>query len=406
MIMKTFLNIALLLMLTISVIGCSSDSIDEPAAGGTEMVNFSLSVYAGDPDRQSSSRVGALPGDDYFEQPQTQYERMRTLRVIIVRPDGTVEHNEYLYRTIPDEGLGQYNNVQLKVHGGETKRIYLFANEASMFTSGNELPPYDFNSIKIGSKFPADEVAALQLNCESGKPLVDNTGTEKTYIPMSEMFDIDVKAPQPDGTDLYQSADLFITRAAVKFSFHVSTPQAPEESFIIEEFAIETVSSSEYLLPKDATYVPAKYPVYFADRYIKSYSTPEGVQNSKISFYPNMEFTPTTPVNIQRSFAPAVYFPESAVPANGKFVVKMRLKGDTNYRSQAELPNLPSLPRNTHVKINVTLEKGDLKCQVDVLPYAAVPLNPEFGFDELLPRPPVIGEQPPWIVIPGDEDDE
>ncbi|MCM1349189.1 MAG: hypothetical protein NC338_07230 [Firmicutes bacterium] len=412
--MKTFLNIALLFMLTISVIGCSSDSsfAEEPAADDSEMVNFSISVYAGDPEakpsaRSAASRVGSLPGDDYFEDAQNQYERMRTLRVIIVRPDGTVEHNEYLQKTIPAAGLGEYNDIQLRVHGGETKKVYLFANEASMLTSGPGLPPYNFNSIRIGTKFPTEEIAALTLKCDAGQPLIDNTGGNKMYIPMTEQFDIDVRAPKPDGTDLYQSANLFITRAAVKFSFHVQITENPHETFTIEEFQLSMLGNSEYLLPTNCEYVPAKYPVYFADRYIKSYSVPATAVNTACSFYPAITFTPTSPLNTFTDYAPALYFPETALAAGGAFSVKMRLKGDDYYVSSAKLPNLPALPRNTHVKINVTIARADLIFTVDVVPYASVPLNPQFGFDELKPRPPAQpGDVPPWLEIPDPDNPE
>lgn len=42
-----------------------------------------------------------------------------------------------------------------------------------------------------------------------------------------------------------------------------------------------------------------------------------------------------------------------------------------------------------------------LFCRVDVMPYVGVDLNPGFGFDDLLPRPPIQpGEQPPWTEFP------
>lgn len=40
---------------------------------------------------------------------------------------------------------------------------------------------------------------------------------------------------------------------------------------------------------------------------------------------------------------------------------------------------------------------------VNVMPYISVDLNPGFGFDELLPRLPVEGSQPDWIVVIPDE---
>ena len=55
--MKTFLNIAVLLLLTISVIGCGGDAPVPPQTGDSEMVNFEINVYAGDPDGKKS-RIG------------------------------------------------------------------------------------------------------------------------------------------------------------------------------------------------------------------------------------------------------------------------------------------------------------------------------------------------------------
>ena len=404
--MKHNLHIALTLLMAATMAGCSSDSDSnlfvKPGMQAGD-VNFTINVYAGDPEG-TGSRAGVLPGDDYFEGPQYDYERMRTLRVIIVRPNGLVEHNEYIYRTIPDAGLGEYRNISLRVIGGETKSVYPFANEESMFTSGNGAPAYDFNSIRIGSQFPKDEIENLKLTCAAGEALIDNTGADKLHVPMSELFDIDVKAPGPDGEDLYQDAYLFITRAAVKFSFNIQAALSPFEEYTIEELAVESIGNSEYLLPRDCSYVPGKYPVQFEDRYITTYTVPDDAQTASYSFFPNMTFTPSTPANTPYTFAPEIYLPETA-SRNGGYVVKMRLKGDNDYSAQATLPNLPSLPRNTHVKVNITMGIADIDFTVDVLPYTAVPLNPTFGFDEMLPRPPVLpGEVPPWLVIPDTKD--
>lgn len=46
----------------------------------------------------------------------------------------------------------------------------------------------------------------------------------------------------------------------------------------------------------------------------------------------------------------------------------------------------------------------NLQVTVDVMPYLTVDLKPEFGFNELLPRPPIEGELPPWVDIKPDED--
>ena len=57
------------------------------------------------------------------------------------------------------------------------------------------------------------------------------------------------------------------------------------------------------------------------------------------------------------------------------------------------------LLRNNIYRYNIY---KDLKVTVDVIPYVGVDLNPNFGFDDLLPRPPSQGEVPPWVVVDPD----
>lgn len=405
--MKKYLNIAYLLTLALTVIGCSDDAPDGVSAPGrSDKVEFTINVYAGDPE-DKGSRVGALPGDDYFEGPLYQYERMRSLRVIIVRPDGTVEHNELISGELPASGVSFYSGVRLRVEGNETKRVYLFANEASIVPAGSETP-FDFNSIPSGSVFPTETIGSLQLATDASGVLVDNCGDRKRYVPMSEVFEVFVKKAGPDGEDSEQTANFFITRAAVKFSFNVSATFTPASPFEISEFAVSSLGDREYLLPTSTEYVPAKYPTSFGDRYIKSYAVPEGAVNSLCSLAVpesllkfGTDYVPGTVV----SFAPQLYFCETML-SGGQCTLKLKLAGNETeaYDAEIVLPNLPSLPRNTHVKVNLTLDRSDLKCRIDVLPYTAVPLNPEFGFDELLPRPPSGGDVPPWLEIDPDEE--
>lgn len=406
--MNLFTRIIFTLILTLVCMACGTDEPSGPSTDDSRMVLLSLNVYAGDPEDDgsragASSRTGSLPGEDYFEGPQYDCERMRTLRVIIVRPNGTVEHNEFLYRTIPAEGLGQYNDIRLRVVGGETKKVYLFANESNMYIDGATDAPYDFNAITIGSKFPEAEISEATLSCTPGTPLIDNTGTTQRFVPMTESFDIDVKAPQPDGEDLLQSASLFITRAAVKFGFNFIPTAIPANRYVIEEIVISGLADREYLLPRATEYAPAKYPVYFADRYITQYTVPADASVAPYTFRPDITIDSAITVGEPIPYAPSLYFPETKLPADRSYTLKMLLSTGEEYSASITLPNLPSLPRNTYVKINISLGLSDINMQVDVLPYTAVPLNPEFGFDELLPRPPVIGgPTPPWIDIDPD----
>ncbi len=402
------------LLLAALLAACSAEEPAPAPDDETRMVEFILGIYAGEPGNGNSGRSRAgeevVPNDTtYFEPPVTDQERMHTLRVIIVRPNGEVEKNEYISKVFPEAGLSTFGNYRAKVIAGETKRVWLIANEAAV--------PFNFENINEGSTFPNVAVEAITLSCAPGKPLIDNTGTVKTNLPMSEVFDIPVKALPENGeiteADREQRAELFITRATVKFSFHIKATDTPSSPYTIEEIAIDNVGDRQYFMPNGVTYTPVKYltewdPGYdkvssYSDRWITAYNVPSGAVNSPISFLPGNAFTFGTDYvpNTEFHYAPALYFPETKLAEGKKYVVRIRLDGDKDFCAEAELPNLPSLPRNTHVKVNITLAHSDLRCQVDVVPYTAVPLNPEFGFDELLPRPPAgPGEMPPWVVFP------
>ena len=61
-----------------------------------------------------------------------------------------------------------------------------------------------------------------------------------------------------------------------------------------------------------------------------------------------------------------------------------------------------NIMRNNWYRFRV-LKSSYFYVMVDVVPYISVDLNPGFGFDELLTRPPVVGERPWWVVIEEDE---
>lgn len=59
--------------------------------------------------------------------PANDDEKMQTLRIIVVRPDGTVEANRFVK---PSVALVYDRQERFKVVGREKKRVYLFVNEA------------------------------------------------------------------------------------------------------------------------------------------------------------------------------------------------------------------------------------------------------------------------------------
>lgn len=68
-------------------------------------------------------------------------------------------------------------------------------------------------------------------------------------------------------------------------------------------------------------------------------------------------------------------------------------------RNGAKKGDFFNISRNYWYRYSLNRGKVDLTMQVDVVPYAEVLLNPGFGFDDPLPRPPSEWTVPPWVEI-------
>ncbi len=195
------LTAALWLVLASGMVSCADNgSPDEPEAPDTPLAELTLRVGAlrsGDNRARSQS--------DEFEAPTFRHENIRFLRIIIVHPDGTVEHN----RLLTFNGRTDQVSYTFKVTPGETKQIYIVGNEPISMESS-------LAGITVGSMFNKSMVEELMLSRATGVPLIDNTGTAQTWVPMSEHFEVKV-IDITEGNK--QTANLFVTRAAVKFSF-------------------------------------------------------------------------------------------------------------------------------------------------------------------------------------------
>lgn len=312
-----------------------------------------------------------------FQLPATEYEKIHTLRVIIVRPDGAVEENRLL--TYNADGLPLLQgDLTFVVKGGEKKKIYLFANEESV--------DYNFTAIAAEKPFPAEEVENITLSAGLDGYLIDNSGGSKAYIPMSEVFDVNIKIPESTA-DLHQSASLFVTRAAVKFSFEVKgVPDLPSgSSLYVNAVSISGMSDREYLLPRNTVYKPTKYEpsdYTYDGRFITQYEVPSDTVLKPYTFrMPNATLLPVK-AGQSAAYTPFIYLPESNDTASYKVTVDFQggTQSHPDFMGVATLPNLPILPRNTHVKVVITVTKPNtVNMDVTVLPYLSVKLDPVFG---------------------------
>lgn len=228
---------------------------------------------------------------------------------------------------------------------------------------------------------------------------------------MSEVFDVTISELDPkDENSTFEIGNLFVTRAAVKFSFSIHSEDSGTNLFL-KDIIVNKIADKEYLIPRETTYVPLKlaYPSpnwqYAPDpnltgRFITEYSTP----NPSHSY---VTFSPPQPVELKEyagtdengkdkiwEWAPPVYFCESSFinlydndnPYSVQITLAEKDQSDKFayfYICDAKpLTNLPILPRNTHVHIDITVgTNGVFDCVAAIVPYIGRDLKPEFGID-------------------------
>ena len=348
----------------LAMLSCGNSDIPEPERTERDpMAYMQLSVVTAElPD---VSRAG----DYEFEAPANKYECIHTMRFIIVDKDGNVEHNV----SVAEENVTKTQKRLFKVKPNETKTVYLIGNEETVLDN-------DFIAkcvaLKSGEAFPS-EWKGVTLSRKTGEPLFN----DEQYIPMTEFHNVVIGDPQEDasGQPVPYESTLFVTRASVKVTFNLTV----DENYIgikpdmLSSVAINEIADMEYLFPNGTIYDPLKVPASDADRIIKAYNTPATAKTAPYS----LKWTQTG--STEREFTTGtVYLPETQYGNSvdiKKYSVTLHVNGAD---ITADLPNLPSLPRNTHVVVNIALSGNSADFTVTVLPYTAVVLNPDFGIGD------------------------
>ena len=223
--------------------GCSSDSsvpdntgIIEPIVEsdkGSITLDLSIGINNGS---DATTRAFTPNENDPFEPPVSDYEKVHTLRVVIVRhkvnQNGTedliIEHNRMVtvrdgYGDVIDNQYIINDNLQFKVVADEKKTIYLFANEKGVNLNKPTDEKFDFTKdLIVGKPFPSEKVNNLLITRKTNAAFIDNGTTtplaDKCYVPMSESFDVIVPAATGKTEDFY-SKYIFLNSSLIKFSF-------------------------------------------------------------------------------------------------------------------------------------------------------------------------------------------
>ena len=312
-------------------------------------------------------------------------EYMYTLRIVILHENGTVEHNMYIdFGEIPQTECYRI----FKVTRNETKKIYLIANEENASTELHE------------------QLETLTTGNTTFASIVDNfvfIPDYKNPIPMSSVYDVPVKAEN------LVEREFYLVRAATKFAFRFTNKRKSKVS--IDAIHISDIAGATYLIPhkreplfmsfddeslywinwlKKVADESQQSPddVELADKrgWIQAYDIPSETSHQEVTVNGPLEVPSMTGDQPGKAVFPVFYLPESkklkagsATYGEQEYTLKLDMSENGKELSFTKtFPNLKALFRNTHVLVDITFTEKD-EVKVQVVPYAEVILEPEFG---------------------------
>ncbi len=342
-------------LLALLLTGCASEG--EPVVDDGEEVPMEIQIavaLAGSTGQQGGAdRETRAVEPPLFELPDYPQETLKTLRVIIVdEKTGRVTHNRSVGFA---NGLPLEDDLRFSAVASRHYSVYLIGNEAATYFN------YTAPSLAPGALYRAGTLENIILTRDPGYPLIDNTrASGKMYIPMAEKYSIKTRAAAGTPAD-DERFEFALTRAATKFAFTVNCSEDFTEGRgrRLTTIGISDIADKEYLFPRNAQYEPGKYNPstnLYEGREIVKFDIPERTQTSQYVYrLPSPVEFPVT----DYSYAPEIYLPESLRPADG-FTCTLSFDDGESWLIPVTLPNLPyGLPRNTFVKINITMTDGN-----------------------------------------------
>lgn len=182
--------------------------------------------------------IGTRAGEDVL----SAEEKMKTLRMIILHEDGTVEHNEFMDFSSPLEKYEKW----IAVKRNETKKIYLIANEGSL--GGN----VDLNDLGTD---PAGKLEGITFNVIPDSPTGNPASITEHGIPMSACYSLEV------GNESRIEKTFWLVRAMTKFTFSFINERA-DGPITIKDMKVSSFTDEMYLMPQlynnEGTAVPSE----------------------------------------------------------------------------------------------------------------------------------------------------
>ena len=412
--------------LAIALGGCSALHEDFPDCllaqeEASKPIILRLSVDTGV--EQSTTRGDKDPEDYQEPNPNDKFEKIESLRVLIIRGDfesqpnseGIVEANRLVATT--DNGIPLYDNLNFEVIPGEKKRIYLVANETYLTVPSDvadKTPSKFLDSYKVG-KLADISLLSKWIVWLPGTSSITPEGTSITTglftpsdsrrLPLTEFFDIDIpEAHNFINDNKTFDAGLFLTRAAAKARFYISFGENfPTEDnqvvpSIITAITLNGVGTGEYVFPNKTDYSVLKNnektpieknsiwqwikdtPLANSYPFISSFQVPEDAQPVKYSITSDLinnrltkpkSYTPDqSPLPLHNRF---IYFPESVLSPEKQFSVSVQLNNNVWLTAPLEtnilnMSGADAIARDTYLPIVINFNDA-MDIDVEVLPW-------------------------------------
>lgn len=366
---KYYFTLMIALVVGMTLPSCSDDGQGPDDVSPQQLINYTVTLrVAGD---TQGSRADGFDDNDYTDggddgdledpDPVDDFEKLNRVRLIVTNEAGVVEAN---YVTFSHE-------ITVKLTTGK-KKLYIIGNEGSWDDFGSFASGIDWLSAAKGDNI--GDVYTAMLNLSAGHSVM-----EGTRLPITGSAEVELTKPQAP-EDINQSTEVWLHRAAVKFTFRMRNNTS--RKYTVTDLSLGGMSTAMYLMPKGIT---------MGGKDGKTITAFDAVPDAA-----TYDIVRTLAVELPAKAAEAAdgewihLFDKPVYALEGKLLENNAPK---NYPLSITLDGLISsemklkevqLPRGTHVYVNITLNKIedlDFDWQIDLVPYAGVTLEPDFGLD-------------------------
>jgi len=366
---KYYFTLMIALVVGMTLPSCSDDGQGPDDVSPQQLINYTVTLrVAGD---SQGSRADGFDDNDYTDggddgdledpDPVGDFEKLNRVRLIVTNEAGVVEAN---YVTFSHE-------ITVKLTTGK-KKLYIIGNEGSWDDFGSFASGINWLSAAKGDNI--GDVYSAMLNLSAGHSVM-----EGTRLPITGTADVELTKPQAP-EDINQSTEVWLHRAAVKFTFRMRNNTS--RKYTVTDLSLGGMSTAMYLMPKGIT---------MGGKDGKTITAFDAVPDAA-----TYDIVRTLAVELPAKAADAtdgewiLLFDKPLYALEGKLLEN---NAPNNYPLSITLDGLISsemnlkevqLPRGTHVYVNITLNKIedlDFDWQIDLVPYAGVTLEPDFGLD-------------------------